>query len=1198
MASNAIKGLTIKIGADTTGLDTALKNLEKGSKKTKDELKEVGKALKTAPESVTLWEQKQKLLTTALEDSRKKLKLLEEAQEQVNEKFRKGEVGEEAYRAFQRETEYARSEVERYGRQLEQAETKVKEFASASDGAADDTKELAEETAEAGKQAEKSSDGFTVMKGALADLAADGIRKAAGALKDFTADVIQTGSQFEAQMSGVGAISGASAEEMELLNDKAKEMGATTKFTAAQSGEAFEYMAMAGWKTEEMLSGIDGILALAAASGEDLGTTSDIVTDALTAFGLTAGDAGHFADVLAAASSNANTNVSMMGETFKYVAPIAGSLGYSAEDVATAIGIMANSGIKASQAGTALRTIMSNLTGDFKIQGDAIGEVTVKTQNADGSMRDFSEILSDTRAAFDGLTESEKAQQAETLVGKNAMSGFLALVNAAPGDVSKLTEAITNCDGAAQGMSETMVDNLQGDMTLLDSAVDGMKIGLSEELTPVLRDTVQYVTKQMPAIKETLTPIFKTGAEGVSFLVKNIPTAVSMLKTATPVIAGVGAAFGAWKIAGIVDSATLAIKGLNLAMLANPAVAATAGVVALTAAITALTLASKDEKSIADEVAEEYKEQRQAIEDTRDSIEGMKNDFNDRAKDIESETARTESLWKELDNLTDASGRVQDADRVRAEYILGELNDALGTEYSMTGNQIDNYKNLAAEIDTVIAKKKAEAYLDDYLAMSSGMAKNKEEAAAQYSELYSQKTDKEKEMNAAAADFERLTGHSVNDEGFDPAQFIEGYSGIGMDYYAEAVEAAERYLRAKESVGEIRADMNIARASYMEAVDYMTKLDEAETAFAEERYDDISGILYAQEDANAAILKDEEATLDERTKAYDEAVAKMTASMSLAVKSGSQAEIDAFLGAVEETVKIGQEQLGKKGSALFSDEFKKGVQQMLDEGYDISALSEWAKDSGVDVGDVFKDDFSEVVQKQLDKGYDIGNLLRWGLNSGEDVGDEFKKNYTTIVQDQLDKGYDIRELLLWGENSGIDISTLFTDEFINKFQSTIDLGFDCSGLIQWAIDNGWNLGDAFGESFRTAYTQYLYDTNDLINENSINSESDARYMREKGVVSWSSSHYATGGFLGIGHEGIVAEAGPELLEVMNGGVRITPLTGDARNTPVQTTGGGAGSSTKIFNNTVYATIKGSYDVYKLAEDMSTAERIMDNAKGV
>ena len=199
---------------------------------------------------------------------------------------------------------------------------------------------------------------------------------------------------------------------------------------------------MAGWKTGDMVSGIDGIMSLAAASGEDLATTSDIVTDALTAFGLKAEDSGHFADILAAASSNANTNVSMMGETFKYCAPIAGALGFSAEDTAEAIGLMANSGIKGSQAGTALRTIMNNLTGEVKLSGKALGDVTIQTTNADGSMRDLSDILSDCRGAFAQMTESEKANAAEALVGKNAMSGFLALMNAAPEDIDKLSGAI------------------------------------------------------------------------------------------------------------------------------------------------------------------------------------------------------------------------------------------------------------------------------------------------------------------------------------------------------------------------------------------------------------------------------------------------------------------------------------------------------------------------------------------------------------------------------------------------------------------------------------------------------------------------------------------------------------------------------------------------------------------------------------
>ena len=241
-------------------------------------------------------------------------------------------------------------------------------------------------------------------------------------------------------------------------------------------------MAMAGWKTGDMLNSIEGIMNLAAASGEDLASTSDIVTDAMTAFGLAAdgtttiikngyskevSNATHFADVLAAASSNANTNVSMMGETFKYCAPVAGALGFSVEDTAEAIGLMGNAGIKASQAGTSLRSIMTNLTGDVKLSGAAIGDVTIATTNADGSMRSLSAILADCRGAFAGMTEYEKANNAEALVGKNAMSGFLALMNAAPEDIEKVSGAVNNCKDAAKNMADTMQDNLEGQLTIL-----------------------------------------------------------------------------------------------------------------------------------------------------------------------------------------------------------------------------------------------------------------------------------------------------------------------------------------------------------------------------------------------------------------------------------------------------------------------------------------------------------------------------------------------------------------------------------------------------------------------------------------------------------------------------------------------------------------------------------------------------------
>ena len=301
---------------------------------------------------------------------------------------------------------------------------------------------------------------------------------------------ITTATNFESAMSTVAAISGSTGDDLDALTDKAKEMGATTKFSASEAAEAFQYMAMAGWKTEDMLSGIEGVLSLAAASGEDLGTTSDIVTDALTAFGLTAADTARFSDVLAAASSNANTNVSMMGETFKYAAPIAGSLGYSIEDTAEAIGLMANSGIKGSQAGTTLRTIMTKLSGEIEICGEQLGEFTIQTTNSDGSMRDFNDILADCRTAFSQLTESEQASVASSLVGQEAMSGFLSLMNAAPADIEKLRTAIQEADGTAQAMAGTMQDNLSGQLTILKSTLESLAISFGELLLPLVKDAV------------------------------------------------------------------------------------------------------------------------------------------------------------------------------------------------------------------------------------------------------------------------------------------------------------------------------------------------------------------------------------------------------------------------------------------------------------------------------------------------------------------------------------------------------------------------------------------------------------------------------------------------------------------------------------------------------------------------------------
>lgn len=462
--ANRIKGITVEIGGDTTGLDKALKSVNTSIKSTQSALKDVNRLLKLDPSNTELLSQKQRLLKDAIAATKEKLDSLKVAQEQAKQQLENGELGQDKYDALQREIVETEEEL----RRLQQEATTTNTALSKIDVAGQKMETVGNSIAGAGKK----------MMGVTTVIGGVGVA------------AVKTAADFDSAMSQVAAVSGATGKDFDALRNKAREMGAKTKFSATEAAEAMNYMAMAGWKTEDMLDGIEGVMNLAAASGEDLAATSDIVTDALTAFGLSAKDSGHFADILAAASSNANTNVSMMGETFKYCAPIAGALGFSAEDTAEAIGLMANAGIKSSQAGTALRTIMNNLAGDVKISGKAIGDVTIATTNADSSMRDLSDILADCRSAFGNLTESEKAQAAESLVGKNAMSGFLALMNAGEDDIAKLSSAIDNCDGSAEKMAMTMQDNLAGQLTILKSQLQELAISFGDILMPAIRSIV------------------------------------------------------------------------------------------------------------------------------------------------------------------------------------------------------------------------------------------------------------------------------------------------------------------------------------------------------------------------------------------------------------------------------------------------------------------------------------------------------------------------------------------------------------------------------------------------------------------------------------------------------------------------------------------------------------------------------------
>ena len=537
----------------------------------------------------------------------------------------------------------AATETAKIGEEERAAAEAVRQRAEEEKALADAAAEAARQRSAAAKEAaqQQAEAAKVASAGAAATLAiASKVEAGLKRVYDSYAECVKISSQFESTMSSVEALSGASAQEMAALSAEAKRLGAETVFTANESATAMTYMGMAGWKAEEMLSGMNGVMALAAASGEDLGLVSDIVTDNLTAFGLTAKDTARFSDVLASAASNTNTSVAIMGETFSNSAAIAGALGYSIEDVAVAVGAMANAGVKGSVAGTALKNIFNGLLDGVTLTGKAFGECEFTAVNADGTMKSFGETLNELREYFDKMTDSERANNAVALAGKYGYNGLLAILNMTGEEYQSLTNTINNCSGAAQRMADIKLDNLSGDVTLLQSAAEGLKIsigglyrdelrGLAQMATQVL-GSIQKLIEENPALAKTILAI----AGGIGAVV-GVYTALNALKKArnaldtistalrlknTAATAAETVAIGANTTA--TAGATAAHSALNAAMLANPVGILIAGLGALGTLMATMAISCQ---SVAiptiDELTEKARGFESAVEDASASLE-------------------------------------------------------------------------------------------------------------------------------------------------------------------------------------------------------------------------------------------------------------------------------------------------------------------------------------------------------------------------------------------------------------------------------------------------------------------------------------------------------------------------------------------------------------------------------------------------
>jgi len=557
---------------------------------------------------------------------------------------------------------------------------------------------------------------------------------------------IEAGAEFDSQMSIVASISGATAEEFETLRAKAQEMGATTAFSATESAQALEYMAMAGWSTSEMTDGLAGVMNLAAASGEDLAATSDIVTDAMTAFGMSADQSTYFSDVLAKTASSANTNVGLMGETFKYIAPLAGAMNYSIEDMSVAIGLMANAGIKGSQSGTSLRNIITNLASPTDTVVTAMEDLGISLVDSDGKTKTFNTALSEMRESFADLDEVQRTQYASAIAGKEGMSGFLALINSSDSDFEALTKSIENCAGASEEMAKIRLDNLEGDVTLFKSAVEGAKIAVSDKLSPVLRDIVQKATEAIPKIQKKLNAVVDIVMDIGSYLIKNfgpilkdfgkalLPLIKSALKTIKPLIEEIGAVLK--PILKFVEPIfEIAIKGLGKIIELLPELG-------LKSILENLGFI-KDE---AGGVSEKYQKIAESANKMADDLKLIKEENAKIGEEVLAEYGHYKDLAGELDNLVDKNGKIKEHYEYRVKQIVEELNPVMGDTLKIVDGELQGYKDIAAEIDNIILKKEAETLIDKGRENYDSAVENRAIAMQERWDHEDEKSDLEKQL--------------------------------------------------------------------------------------------------------------------------------------------------------------------------------------------------------------------------------------------------------------------------------------------------------------------------------------------------------------------------------------------------------------------------------------------------------------------
>lgn len=681
--SGSIKGIIVEIGGDTSGLQKALSKVNSTTSGLSKELRGVNSLLKLDPSNTELVAQKQVLLSKNIEETSEKLKLLKDVQEQANSAIASGtEISDENYRNLQREianTENKLKALQTQASKWTTAGKNIEEFGNKITNVANKVDKL----------------GNTLTTGLTFPIV--GLGTAA----------VTTGNSFEAQMSRVQAIAGATKEELKLLTNQAIDLGAKTTFSAKEVASAMENLASAGFTTNEIMESIPGLLDLAASSGAELATSSEIAASAIRGFGLEASEAGHIADVFAKAAAKTNAQTEDMGEAMKYVAPVAKTVGLSIEETAAAIGIMSDAGVKGSQAGTTLRGGLTRIVKPTKMVRDAMEELGVEFYNSDGKMKSLTEIIDTLHKSTKGLTDEVKNQALAQIFGTEALSGMLSLVNRGSDELADMTKEFQNADGAAKEMAETMLDNTTGSLESLSGSIESAGIAIQKALAPEIKDLakkIQDLVDDFSSLsEEEQLNIVKTLA-----LVAGIGPLIKLLSTTGKVVGNTTKGIGLLSQALIVakNKTTSSIPIVNSLAKAITGLTSPVGLLS-TGFLSTITIAALYEKHQQELLGNSTKIKKAIEEEVniRNSlIETQNNNINTNLAEIN----RSQELYDELKQITNENGKIKQGYENRANYIVNQLSEALGIEIELNNGIIDSYKKIQEEIDKTILKKKAE----------------------------------------------------------------------------------------------------------------------------------------------------------------------------------------------------------------------------------------------------------------------------------------------------------------------------------------------------------------------------------------------------------------------------------------------------------------------------------------------------------